>query len=162
MQRRKIVLRSLYQMGVGTVLVLLFSDPMVDCLSQLGKRMGIPAFYVAFVLAPLASNASELLASYNYALKKTTKTITIAFAALEGAAIMNNTFCLGIFLALVYSIGLEWTFSAETISILFIEIVLCFFAFKKVQTMLDAWLVLALFPISVALVAILENAVGIN
>ena len=82
--------------------------------------------------------------------------------SLEGAAIMNNTFCLGIFLALVYSIGLEWTFSAETISILFIEIVLCFFAFKKVQTMLDAWLVLALFPISVALVAILENAVGIN
>ena len=99
---------------------------------------------------------------FGLVLKKTTKTITIAFSSLEGAAIMNNTFCLGIFLALVYGIGLEWTFTAETLSILFIEVCLCFFAFKKVQTMLDAWLVLSLFPISVALVAILENVVGLN
>ncbi len=96
-------------MGLGTVLVLLFSDPMVDCLSTLGNKfIGVSPFYVSFVLAPLASNASELLASYNYALKKTTKTITISFAALEGAAIMNNTFCLGIFLILVYAQGFEW------------------------------------------------------
>ena len=161
-QRRKIWLRALYGMGVGTLLVLLFSDPMVDCLSELGKRAGIPAFYVSFVLAPLASNASELIASMNYAKKKTTKTITIAFSSLEGAAIMNNTFCLGIFLALVYGVGLEWTFTAETLSILFIEVCVCFFAFKKVQTMLDAWMILALFPLSVALVAVLENAVGLN
>jgi ribosomal protein L12E/L44/L45/RPP1/RPP2 len=162
-QRRKIIQRSLYQMGVGTVLVLLFSDPMVDCLSELGKRMGLPAFYVAFVLAPLASNASELLASYNYALKKTTKTITIAFAALEGAAIMNNTFCLGIFLGIVYGSGLEWTFTAETLSILLIEILVCIFAFKPVQTMVDAWIVLSFFPLSVIFVAVLESkAVGLN
>ena len=161
-QRRKIWLRALYGMGVGTLLVLLFSDPMVDCLSELGKRAGIPAFYVSFVLAPLASNASELIASMNYAKKKTTKTITIAFSSLEGAAIMNNTFCLGIFLALVYFVGIEWTFTAETLSILFIEICLFFFAYKKVQTMFDAWMILALFPISVAFVAILEGAAGIN
>ena len=37
----------------GTLLILLFSDPLVDVLSTLGKRIGIPAFYIAFVLAPL-------------------------------------------------------------------------------------------------------------
>jgi hypothetical protein len=35
---------------------------------------------------------------------------------------MNNTFCLGIFLLLIYAKNLAWQFSAETISILFIEV----------------------------------------
>jgi hypothetical protein len=35
---------------------------------------------------------------------------------------MNNTFCLGIFLLLVYARKLPWTFSAETISILVIQV----------------------------------------
>ena len=38
-----------------------------------GARCGIPPFYVSFVLAPLASNASELLANVSYAKKKTQK-----------------------------------------------------------------------------------------
>ena len=78
-----ILLRSFRLMGLGTVLVLLFSDPMVDALAELGQRTGVPAFYVSFVLAPLASNASELLASYKYSLKKTKKTITISLSSLQ-------------------------------------------------------------------------------
>ena len=62
----------------------------------------IPPFYVAFTLAPLASNASEFIASFAYASKKSRKTITVALAALEGAACMNNTFCLSIFMGLCY------------------------------------------------------------
>ena len=77
-------MKSLYGMGVGTLLVLLFSDPMVDCLSELGNRTGIPPFYVSFILAPLASNASELIASMNYASKKTQKTITISLVHSKG------------------------------------------------------------------------------
>lgn len=118
---------SFYMMAVGTVLVLIFSDPMVDVrtlftshphpqvsifrasscssschiympcltppappsppqvLSEVGKRTGIPSFYISFVLSPLVSNASELIASYNYAQKKTSKTITISLATLVGA-----------------------------------------------------------------------------
>eukprot|EP00127_Corallochytrium_limacisporum_P006187 Clim_evm4s221 gene=Clim_evmTU4s221 len=154
--------RAFYMMGLGTVLVLLFSDPMVDVLSEIGERIGIPGFYISFVLAPLASNASELLASYNYALKKTTKTITIAFSALEGAAIMNNTFVLAIFLILVFVRNLAWEFSAETIAIIFVELVMTGMAMKRTQTILDGLFILSLFPISIALVAILENVVGLD
>ena len=42
----------------------------------------------------------------------------VSLAALEGAACMNNTFCLAIFMALVYFKGLAWKFSAETLTIL--------------------------------------------
>merc|ERR1712139_652923 len=132
-------------MSLGTVVVLLFSDPMVDVFTALGNGIGIPPFYAAFVLAPLASNASEILASYSYALKKTTKTITISLSALQGAACMNNTFCLGIFLALMFFRKLTWEFSAETISVICVEIVLGLMSLKTTHTVRDGLIVFALF-----------------
>merc|ERR1719408_81810 len=114
-------MRSGQGMLVGTVLVLLFSDPMVDVLSQIGAVTGVPAFYVSFVLAPLASNASELVSSMKLASRKTQSSITQSLQTLEGAACMNNTFCLGIFMVLTYVQGLAWKFCAETISIFFVQ-----------------------------------------
>ncbi len=73
----------------------LFSDPAVDVLSDIGKRLDVNAFYISFILAPLASNASELVAAYNYGCKKTQAMMTISLSTLEGAACMNNTFCIG-------------------------------------------------------------------
>lgn len=163
-QQKKIKMRSAYMMFLGTALVLLFSDPMVDVLSEVGARTGIPAFYVSFVVAPLASNASELIAAYNYAQKKTSKTISISVSALLGAACMNNTFCLGIFAALMSfkKGGLVWEFSAETFSILFVELAIGFIAMKKTQRLLDGLFVLLLYPTSILLVVLLENGFGLD
>ena len=44
----------------------------------------------------------QLLAAYNFALKKTKKSITVSLSQLEGAAIMNNTFCLFVFLFMIF------------------------------------------------------------
>ena len=66
-QQKAIIKRSLWQMSLGTILCLLFSDPMVDCLGALGDRTGIPPFYVSFVLAPLASNGTEVRSPVPYA-----------------------------------------------------------------------------------------------
>jgi Ca2+/Na+ antiporter len=74
------------------------------------------------VLAPLASNASELIASFNYAQKKTPKTISISMATLEGAACMNNTFGLAIFMFLIYYQNLAWEYLAETCVILLVQV----------------------------------------
>ncbi|EER02433.1 conserved hypothetical protein, partial [Perkinsus marinus ATCC 50983] len=114
--QKRIKIRAAYMMGIGTngisiivlliiiiesgtLLILIFSDPAVDVLNEIGIRSGINPFYISFILAPLASNASELVAAYSYAQKKTSKHITISISTLQGAASMNNTFCLGIFLA---------------------------------------------------------------
>ncbi len=145
-------------MFFGTLVVLLFSDPMVDVLSALGHFINIKPFYISFVLAPLASNASELVASMNYASKRTKDTITTSLSTLLGAANMNNTFCLGIFFALiVFRNGLKWTFSAETISILLVEVIMFFFAIMKNMQLWSAFVVLSFFPLSVAVVAFLES-----
>jgi Ca2+/Na+ antiporter len=161
-QIRKVFQRSLLMMAAGTALVLIFSDPMVDVLSDVGARIGVSPFYISFVLAPLASNASELLASYQYACKKTSKTVTISFSTLLGAAILNNTFVLAIFMALIYLKGLAWTFTAETIAILVVEFVMYRMSQKKIMYLRDSFFVLALFPASLLIVAFLENVVGLD
>eukprot|EP00055_Hartaetosiga_balthica_P012903 m.64162 g.64162 ORF g.64162 m.64162 type:complete len:567 (+) comp8104_c0_seq4:25-1725(+) len=161
-QRRAVLIRSIWTMGLGTFLVLLFSDPMVGVLNDIGTRMGVPPFYVAFVLAPLASNASELIAAFNYAKKKTRKTIAISLATLEGAAVMNNTFCLAIFLLLIFFEGLAWRFSAETISIVLIQVAMTIYAHKRTHTLLDGIIIVSFYPISLVLVALIEGPGGLD
>jgi Ca2+/Na+ antiporter len=91
-QQTAIKWKAFQMLTIGTVMVIYFSDPMVDVMGEIAVRANMSPFYVSFVLAPLASNASEVLASQYYAAKKTRKTITVSLSALEGAASMNNTF----------------------------------------------------------------------
>merc|ERR1719261_2023015 len=66
-QQAAIKKRACTKLFLGSVLVLLFSDPMCDLLGTMGDKlaseMGIPnpSFYISFLIAPLASNASELV-----------------------------------------------------------------------------------------------------
>jgi len=160
-QQKRIKMRSGYQMLMGTLLVLVFSDPMVDLLSEMGIRLGVSPFYISFVLAPLASNASELVAAYNYAVKRTQKSMTYALSCLVGAAVMNNTFCLGIFLALVFFKHLAWEFTAETISIVFIQLLLGMMVyFRRGMQLYHGFIVLSFYPLSLAIVYVLENELG--
>jgi len=161
-QMSRIMKRSFGMMAMGTALVLIFADPMVDVLSDLGFRLGIPPFYISFVLAPLASNASELIAAFNYAGNKTRRTIAISFSTLIGAGVMNNTFCLGIFLLLVAVKGLAWQFAAETLTILVVEVIMGLMAAKKMHTLGDGLFVLSLFPASLAGIYFLQNVLGFD
>ena len=155
-QQTAIKRRAFTMLFIGTSLVLIFSDPMVDVLSVTADRIGVPAFYVSFILAPLASNASEVIASQYYAMKKTRKTITVSLTALEGAASMNNTFCLSIFMALIYFRGLAWQYSAETIAIITVQIGIGIVSLKDKMSTGTAIIVFSVFPLSVLFVALLE------
>jgi len=160
-QQRRIIFRACWMMLLGTALVLVFSDPLVDNLGALGDRMGVSPFYVAFVLAPFASNASELLSAYNYALKKTQKSITTSLSTLIGAACMNNTFCLGIFFALIYCKGLAWQFTAEVIAIIMVQWIIGAMAIlKKTHTMMDGYIILLCYPFCLFVVWFCENVLG--
>ena len=75
---------------------------------------------------------------------------------------MNNTFCLGVFLALVFFKNLIWEFTAETVSIIFVELALFLFTFKRTHTGLDALLIVALYPLSLLVVWLLENVANLN
>jgi hypothetical protein len=150
-------------MFAGLALVMLFSDPAVDVLSAMGNRWGISPFYVSFVVTPFISNASELISSLVFAAKKTQASITMTFSALLGAATMNNTFCLAIFLALVYVQRLAWEFKAEVLCILLVEVVMgCVAMWKGAHRTWVAFAVAAIFPLSLGFVALLENVAGLD
>jgi len=162
-QQTQIKKRAAWQLLTGTALLLLFSDPTSDALDSLGKRIHISGFYVSFVLAPFASNASELIAAYHFAQAKTQKSIEASLAGLCGAGVMNNTFVTGIFMVLVYSQSLYWDFGAEVVAMLVVEwtvglMVLC----KQQHTMLDAWIILSLYPLCLLIVALLEEVAGLK
>lgn len=155
-QQRAIKFRAFKMLAVGTAIVIYFSDPMVDVMQEIAVRVSIPPFYVSFVLAPLASNASEVVASMYYASKKTRKTISVSLSALEGAASMNNTFCLSIFMCLIFVRGLAWQYTAETIAIVIVEFIMAYLVQKDHMTSMTALFVMLIFPLSLVLVATLE------
>lgn len=158
-QHRRVIATALRTMGAATAVVLLFSDPMVSVLSSIARRLGIPAFFVAFIAAPLASNSSEVLSAYAFGRKRTLKATTISFSTLLGAAIMNNTFCLFVFMGLIVARGdLFWEFSSETLAILLVEVCMVFVSQRPVQRLRDAAFVVLLFPGALALVVALEAA----
>jgi Ca2+/H+ antiporter len=162
-QQRIIKMRAFMLTSLGTLLVLVFSDPTIALMTEIGDRMSISPFYVAFVLAPIASNASELVAAKDMALKRTAKHQENAMKVLEGAACMNNTFCLATLLVLVWLRELPWSFVAETTSILLIEVVIAIMvSLKKVQTLGEGFIVLTLYPLSLMVVAFMENCLGFD
>lgn len=57
---------------------------------------------------------------------------------------------------LICTQSLAWEFFAETLTILLVQVAIAVMALKKVHTMFDAWMILALYPVSLVLVATLE------
>lgn len=162
-QQRRLKNRALLKMALGGLLTLTFSDPMVDLLSEMAKRWNMSSFYTSFVLAPLTSNASELVASYNISKKKTQSSIGSSFSCLEGAAVMNNTFGLGIFFAVMIFQNLAWEFTAETISMVVIQILMGIVVLRSThQRILDGLLIVSFYPLAMILVGVLENVFNIN
>jgi hypothetical protein len=105
----------------------------------------------------MASNASELVASYKLAARKTSTAITQSLQTLEGAACMNNTFCLAIFYVLIYYQGLAWKFTAETLTIFFVQILIFGIVIKSnTQTMKDGLIIFLCYPVSLVFVYLLE------
>jgi len=160
-QQTAIKFRAAWMMALGTATVVLVSDPFVDVLTNWGGRLGLNPFYISFVVAPFASNASELLSAYTYATKKTKKAITTSLSTLIGAACMNNTLCLGIFFALIYFQNLAWQFTAETTAIILIQWIIGLLAMANdTQTWAVGYVILMCYPLCLFVVYYLQNVVG--
>jgi hypothetical protein len=84
--------KALGTLALGVGLVTIFSDPMVNVLSEIADRTNIPAFYVGFIIAPVISNASEIISSIAQAQKKKKANIDVTYSQLLGAATMNVSF----------------------------------------------------------------------
>jgi Ca2+/Na+ antiporter len=143
---------------LGTAICTIVSDPMVDTIGGLGKKMGISPFYISFVVTPLASNASEVISGLIFASRKTVESMTLTLATLHGGATMNSTLSLGIFMTLIYARHLAWSYSAEVIVLLIIIVTVGLNSLKKNIFLWQGLLVSCLYPFSIIFIALLKMA----
>jgi len=155
-QQRAIKKRAFSMLAVGSFLVVLFSDPTVEVITEISNRLNISPFYVSFILVPFASNLTEVISSIYYSSKKTSKSMTVALSSLSGAAAMNNTLCLSLFMGLIVFRGIAWEYTAETIAIVVVQFIVGYFASKSKMRKIEGYIILSLYPLSILLVAGLE------
>jgi len=155
--------RAAFFLAIGTGMVTIFADPMVGSVNEFAKSTGISAFFVAFVVTPFASNASEVVSSFIFAAKKRQRTISLTYSQIYGAVTINNTLCLGLFLGLVWSRGLTWDFSAEVTAT--VVTVLGMALLTGTRTTFPTALappVLAVYPAAIAGIVAMEQILGWN
>eukprot|EP01133_Synstelium_polycarpum_P008222 gene8222-9669_t len=58
--KRNIMLKAIGCLILGTAMIFLFADAFVETITKFSHRIGIPPFYISFIVAPFALNASEL------------------------------------------------------------------------------------------------------
>jgi Ca2+/Na+ antiporter len=167
----KIALKSSSLLVFGVGMVTFFSDPMCDALTALTNQnnaqyIPIGSFYVSFVVTPLCSNASELVSSILFAMKKEKECTSMTYSQIYGACIMNNTLCLGVFCALIFFGDLEWYYSAEVTIIVAFEVLICGAAlatkvlYNNVYPLWMLFPALLCYPASIGGVYFLEEYVG--
>ncbi|EPS64918.1 sodium/calcium exchanger family protein, partial [Genlisea aurea] len=146
---------------LGTAIAAAFADPLVDAVDNFSAATSIPTFFISFVALPLATNSSEAVSAVIFATRKKLRSASLTFSELYGAVTMNNVLCLSVFLAIVYVRGLVWDFSSEVLVILMVCVVMGVFA--SVRTTFPLWtslLAFALYPVSLALVYVLDYQFG--
>ena len=154
---RQLIVKACVLLAAGTGLVVVFSDPMVDVISNFGKTIKVSAFYISFVVTPLASNASEVISALIFAKKRTNRAISLTVSSLYGAASMNNTLGLAVFMALLYIRELSWSYSAEVISILTVTYGVAAVGLRQTFNLYHAVFLAALYPLSLVIVVVLEH-----
>ncbi|KAK4486724.1 hypothetical protein RD792_006704 [Penstemon davidsonii] len=158
---RKTTIKAVLMLILGTVIAAAFADPLVDAVDNFSSATSIPTFFISFIALPLATNSSEAVSAVIFATRKKMRSSSLTFSELYGAVTMNNVLCLSVFLALVYVRGLNWNFSAEVLVILIVCVVMGIFA--SLRTTFPLWtsfLAFALYPLSLALVYVLDYVFG--
>ncbi|KAG6480170.1 sodium/calcium exchanger NCL2-like [Zingiber officinale] len=146
---------------LGTIIAAVFADPLVDAVDNFSDATSIPSFFISFIAMPLATNSSEAVSAIIFASRKKQKLASLTFSEIYGAVTMNNTLCLAIFLALVYFRHLTWDFTAEVLIILLVCVVMGVFA--SLRTTFPLWtcfIAFALYPLSLAIVYVLDYIFG--
>ena len=66
---------------------------------------------------------------------------------------MNNTYCLGIFLLMIWYNDLDWQYTCETVGMLLTELVVAWYATRKqIFLLFDATVILMLYPLNLLFV----------
>ncbi|EFJ37486.1 hypothetical protein SELMODRAFT_76965 [Selaginella moellendorffii] len=145
----------------GMALACIFAAPLVDTIDDFSRASHIPAFFVSFVVTPIATSSSEVISSITFASKKQKRGISVTYSQLYGSVVLNNTLCLGLFLAIVAARGLVWDFSAEVLIMALATMAMgCVGGLFTTIPLFMAFGAFLLYPLSLGLVVLLNQFLG--
>ncbi|KAI8469986.1 MAG: hypothetical protein J3K34DRAFT_422230 [Monoraphidium minutum] len=161
LDRSRLLLKAGALLAGGVALCAVFSDPLVESLTNLSRASGVPAFAVGFVLTPLASNSSEFVSSLRFAAKQRISNMSLTLSQVYGAATLNNTLVLGLFLYVVWARQLPWVYSSEVTVTVGASLMMGALGWSR-STFKTKWALpaIALYPLSLLTVYLLDTKLG--
>jgi len=93
---------------IGGVLIVVFSSPFINTVVEAASVMQVNPILLAFFLAPIASEAPEILESISLSRKGNSQSINIAYSNLVGGTITKTTLLVGIFCFFGVQKGFVW------------------------------------------------------
>nr|ADE75754.1 unknown [Picea sitchensis] len=159
--RKKIYLKAVMLMLGGAIIAGIFADPLVAAVDNFSDATSIPSFFISFIIMPLATNSSEGVSALIFASRKKKRTASLTFSEIYGAVTMNNTLCLGVFLAIIYIRGLDWDFSAEVLVIVLVVLVMGLLgSFRTTFPLWMSFIAFLFYPLTLAIVYVLDYVLG--
>lgn len=80
----------------GGLLIVLFSSPFINAVVEAASVLDVNPILLAFFLAPVASEAPEILESISLSRKGNSQSINIAYSNLVGGTITKTTLLVGV------------------------------------------------------------------
>ncbi|KAG8365522.1 hypothetical protein BUALT_Bualt18G0113700 [Buddleja alternifolia] len=154
-------LRAASFLIVGTVMLCALAEPLIRSVIDFAQAANMSSFCVSYLAIPFAMNYGVAIQSFASASQKTQNSISLTLSALYSGVYMNNVIGLIVFLAPVYARDLSADVSAEVVVVLIICIVMSIFtSFCTTYPRWTGYVVLLLYPISLASVYVLTSVFG--
>uniref|UniRef100_A0A7N2MCA1 EF-hand domain-containing protein n=1 Tax=Quercus lobata TaxID=97700 RepID=A0A7N2MCA1_QUELO len=148
---------------LGTIIAAAFADPLVDTIDNFADATSIPAFFISFIVLPLATSSRDTVSAIRLASQDKRHTASLSFSEIYATVTIHNVLSIPVFLALVYIRGLTWDFSSEVLVILIVSIVMG--SLGSFRTHFPLWtsiLAILLYPFSLALIYVLHFYYGLS
>ncbi|XP_050370542.1 sodium/calcium exchanger NCL-like [Argentina anserina] len=153
--------KAISHMVLGFVVLAVLAEPLIDNVQDFSTAVGIPSFFVAFVLVPLATNARQAASAISAASRQTPRTTDLTFSEIYGGVFMNNVLGFSVLLTIIYAREMTWEFSAEVLVVLIVCLVVGLIAsLKSTFPLWTAIVAFLLYPLSLLLVYILNDVIG--
>lgn len=117
------VAKGVLYLVVGGTLIFLFADNFIDSVVVIASSLQVSPTLLAFFLAPVASEAPEILESIQLSRKGVSQHINIAFSNLIGGTITKTTLLFGIFN--FYGVSRSFVYESPQYSVSLLLLSLC-------------------------------------
>lgn len=150
--------KAIMSMVLGAAILSVLAEPLTQSVQNFSEDAGIPSFFVAFVLVPLATNARAATSAITTASRKKSITTSLTFSEIYGGVFMNNVLGCSVLLSLIYARGLTWEFSAEVLVVLITCAIMCLaVSFRSDFPLWTSFMAFLLYPFSLFLVYVFND-----